>query len=94
MISRRCKNRRYIWECKNCERHCTTHCYDDERPPNCLYWRTPVWVRKDKDGKEKIIKEYPRECDCGGRYIPIYRARRGEDPSEYAECMTCKKVIV
>lgn len=44
--------------------------------------------------KEKLLKDWPRVCmSCGGEFVEIFRARRGEEPREYVECKTCKRVI-
>lgn len=43
--------------------------------------------------KEKLLKDWPRICKCGGEYVVIFRARRGEDPREYIECKKCKRVM-
>ena len=86
---------RAIWECKQCDKHCTIRTEERiERPARCPYWRDNcLFLRKDGMNKEKIQKDYPRQCDCGGRFIPIFRARRGEEPREYVECKKCKRVI-
>lgn len=83
-----------IWECKACARHCRARALDDERPPHCLYWRdNAVWIRKDKRGKEKVLKDYPRECaSCGGGIVIVYRAVRGSEPRTYTECRKCHDV--
>lgn len=85
---------RAIFECKACPKHCTVRTEErNERPPRCLYWRdSAVWLRKDGPNKEKMI-DWPRFCGCGGRLIPIFAARHGEEPKEYAECQKCKGVL-
>lgn len=86
---------RAIWECKQCEKHCTIRTEERiERPPRCPYWRDScVFLRKDGMNKEKLLKDWPRVCICGGEFVKIFCARRGEDPKEYVECKVCKSVI-
>lgn len=87
-------NHRPIWNCTHCGKHCTIRIEDGrDRPFQCPYGRPCLWLRRDGIYKEKMAKEWPRFCDCGGRLIPIFAARRGEMPTEYAECQKCKRCV-
>ncbi len=87
-------NHRPIWNCTHCGKHCTIRIEDgQDRPFACPYGKPCVWLRRDGIHKEKIVKDWPRECVCGGDFVVIFRARRGEDPREYVECKNCKRVI-